>query len=184
MREADQEWVPEPWLPANASAEEAPGNGVPLRARRDADEPEQARGDDCRGLTRIVAGVDVGHVAHVLKHLILEGAECRAECPTTGRCRHCRWRSGPGRRRGRHSRTAYIDVGSRTGTDLNRRSHPADTTVSAPPAGHSAVGCPGRPTSGRPGQRTQRRSNRSRFMTLLHAVMKSRRNFSWASWQA
>ena len=25
MREADQEWVPEPWLPVNASAEEAPG---------------------------------------------------------------------------------------------------------------------------------------------------------------
>jgi hypothetical protein len=44
--------------------------------------------------------------------------------------------------------------------------------------------CSGRPTSGRPEQRLQRRSNRSRFMTLFHAVTKSRTSLSWASSQA
>src|SRR5688572_22640768 len=42
-------------------------------------------------------------------------------------------------------------------------------------------GCPGRPMSGRLGHRDQARSNRSRFMTLSHAVTKSRTNFSFAS---
>ncbi|MGH3798237.1 MAG: hypothetical protein ACRDSP_25585 [Pseudonocardiaceae bacterium] len=39
-------------------------------------------------------------------------------------------------------------------------------------------GCPGRPTSGRPGHRDQARSNRSRFMTLSQAATKSCTNFS------